>query len=153
MRISDWSSDVCSSDLLSSRAPPRAVTARESLRRIVIGFPSSSPERRQQLANDANDAGQQDDCDYAGQNEDHQRDAQLHRQLVGQLLGSHGSAVPHLLGLHHLGLCAGVAAAVGLDHPCVDFTLLFYASSLVLVSPPLSSSYPVFFVIFFSFLF
>src|SRR3546814_3567678 len=42
--------------------------------------------------------------------------SQLHRQLVGQLLGAHGAAVTHLVGVDHQSLGDGGAEAVGLDH-------------------------------------
>src|SRR3546814_5497060 len=48
MRISDWSSDVCSSDLVSSQWPPSACTASILAGAVVAGITAvnDSPSRR-----------------------------------------------------------------------------------------------------------
>src|SRR3546814_8050196 len=46
MRISDWSSDVCASDLRDHRARPRAARSRDAGPAPVTGFPTSNRGRR-----------------------------------------------------------------------------------------------------------
>src|SRR3546814_8997826 len=50
MRISDWSSDVCSSDLDASPEPAGGLTSISSLIRIVFGLPAPAKDRSSWLA-------------------------------------------------------------------------------------------------------
>src|SRR3546814_5974108 len=51
MRISDWSSDVCSSDLLPTRLPPgRRTTERSAQQRKYSSIPSRNENGRRSLA-------------------------------------------------------------------------------------------------------
>src|SRR3546814_18086232 len=45
MRISDWSSDVCSSDLLACRAQQRDVHGKRKLKNVAPTYPPSVPGR------------------------------------------------------------------------------------------------------------
>src|SRR3546814_5360813 len=49
MRISDWSSDVCSSDLLAGRQPRRYATIDEALARMQEENQHLSPDRARHL--------------------------------------------------------------------------------------------------------